>query len=141
METPESERVPDAQEKPASILVVEDNTALRYALTHWLRILNYTVYEAASADEATILLESPLSIDLVITDIEMPGTLNGYDLAGHLRRNFPALPVIVVSGNASRQKIAEIGVFDFFQKPYDFDTIAQRVATLIPQAGKGPKNE
>ena len=59
-------------ERPKHVLIVEDNVALRFSLGEWLRSLNYTVYEAATADEAKTVLASPIIVDLVITDVQMP---------------------------------------------------------------------
>jgi CheY-like chemotaxis protein len=85
----------------AWILVVEDDALLRYALCEWLRITGHDVAEAATGDEATSLLSSLAEIDLVVTDMQMPGATDGASLARHIRSVFPALPVIIVSGNAS----------------------------------------
>ena len=60
-----------AEPRFASVLVVEDNFVLRYSLARWLRHVNYNVSEAASSDEAVVLLSSPLVFDLVITDAQM----------------------------------------------------------------------
>ena len=117
----------------AHILVVEDDVILRYTLAEWLRTHGYEVLEARSGDEAMTILSSVLITDLVITDIQMPGTVDGYDLAGYIRKQFPALPVIMVSGNPSLQRIYEIGVSEFFYKPYDLDKITTCVAGLLHQ--------
>ena len=77
-------------------------------------------------------MKSVINIDLVITDVEMPGNMSGYDLALHIQNERPALPIIIVSGNASRKKFREIGFTDFFEKPYDFLQLANRVAQILP---------
>ena len=123
---------PAAELRIMSVLVVEDSVTLRFTLSEWLRLSGYVVLEAASADEAAILLKSVINIDLVITDVEMPGNMSGYDLALHIQNERPALPIIIVSGNASRKKFREIGFTDFFEKPYDFLQLANRVAQILP---------
>ena len=75
----------------ATVLVVEDDVILRYTLAEWLRFEGYEVLEAMSADEAVVIFASILSIDLVVTDIEMPGSMNGLDLAEQIKARFPAL--------------------------------------------------
>lgn len=134
-------QMPLAQAGPASILVVEDNIILRFALSAWLRDAGYNVIEASSADEAVRLLNSLLLVDCVISDVEMPGMLNGYDLARHIRREFPELPVIMVSGNMELPTDEGINVFDFFRKPYSFDEIVRRVTALIPHKHKRTADE
>ena len=116
----------------ARILVVEDNIILRYTLAGWLRAEGHEVLEAASADEATAILNSvPLFPDLVITDIEMPGSMNGLDLAERIKNSFPALPVIVVSGTASVDRLRTSAVTAFFPKPYDVAKLSAYL-TLVP---------
>jgi two-component system, response regulator PdtaR len=125
-----------AEPRLASILVVEDNFFLRYSLARWLRRPNYNVLEAASADEAIVLLSSTLIINLVITDAEMPGKSNGCDLAERIKHEHSALPVIMVSGTAPPKEIGEMGVSQFFRKPYDLDALAAVVGEVVAHGCK-----
>jgi DNA-binding NtrC family response regulator len=127
-------------ERPKHILVVEDNVAQRFTLSEWLRTKDYTVYEAATADEAKTLLASSIIVDLVITDVQMPGTLDGLGLVDHIRNIASNLNVIVVSGNDDTHKIKEKGV-NFFKKPYDLDAIALHVAKLLQTNRERPAHE
>jgi DNA-binding NtrC family response regulator len=129
-----------APERPQHILIVEDSVALRFTLAEWLRSLNYTVYEAATADEAKTVLASPIIVDLVITDVQMPGTLDGFGLVDHIRQIAPHLNVIVVSGDDTRREINEMGVM-FFKKPYSFEAIALHAAKLLQKNTEGPTHE
>jgi CheY-like chemotaxis protein len=113
----------------ACILVVEDEVLIRLSLSEWLRSEAHTVVEAASADEAMKLLGSILEIDLMITDIEMPGRIDGLGLAEQFRNERPALPVIVVSGRSPSGPIGALASA-FLLKPYDFTRLARLVATL-----------
>jgi CheY-like chemotaxis protein len=113
----------------ARVLVVEDHVILRYALAHWLREKGHEVLEAATADEALAVLKSIVTVDIVVTDVEMPGSMSGLDLTTHLRESFPTLPVIVVSGNPIPKDYTRASAS--FQKPYDFHTIAARIETLV----------
>ena len=116
--------------KAISILVVEDSFALRFTLAEWLRSQNYTVCEAASADEAKTLLESPFIIDLVITDVEMPGSMDGLGLFDYIKQKSPHLEVVVVSGNDKYKGLKDQGV-TFFRKPYDLRLISSHVENII----------
>jgi CheY-like chemotaxis protein len=118
----------------ACILVVEDNVLLRYALAEWLRDKGHEVVEAVSGDEAATVLSSIMTVDLVITDVQMPGSLDGLQLARNIRAAFPSLPVIVVSGQLRPATFDEVGAAAFFLKPYDFDELTARVEALTPWA-------
>lgn len=131
---------PAAEMRPMTLLVVEDSVTLRFTLAEWLRLSGYIVLEAASGEEAATLIKSVIDIDLVITDVEMPGNMNGYDLALHIQKCHPTLPVIIVSGNALQKKFHAIGVTDFFEKPYNLIQLADRVAQILP-ATKGLSDE
>jgi two-component system, response regulator PdtaR len=118
----------------ARVLVVEDNVILRYALAHWLREEGHEVMEAATADEALSVLKSIVTVEIVVTDVEMPGSMSGLDLTTYLRKSFPLLPVIVVSGNPIPKDYTNASAF--FQKPYDFGGIAARIKALLVNQGE-----
>jgi DNA-binding NtrC family response regulator len=115
---------------PASILIVEDSFDLRFTLAEWLRHQKYIVLEAATADEAKTLLASPFSIDLVITDIEMPGSMNGLDLVAHIKKTNALQNIIVVSGGDKDAGLKEQGVA-FFKKPYDLRAISSCIEKFL----------
>lgn len=113
-----------------SVLVVEDNSGLRFVLTEWLRSLNYTVMEAASADEAVIALNTSDVFHCVVTDVQMPGSMDGFGLMSHIQNTFPDLDVIVVSSDDSHEQLKKETVL-FFKKPYNLDDMALSIAGLI----------
>ena len=113
----------------ARVLIVEDDEILRYTLAYRLREEEHEVLEAATADEALAVLKSIVTVDIVVTDVEMPGSMSGLDLTTHLRESFPTLPVIVVSGNPIPKDYTRASAS--FQKPYDFHRIAARIETLV----------
>jgi CheY-like chemotaxis protein len=84
----------------ACVLVVEHDVILRYSLATGLRLDGHEVLEASTADEAQTTLSSFLTIDLVVTDVRMPGSINGLELTRSIRAAKPQMPVIVVSGTA-----------------------------------------
>jgi DNA-binding NtrC family response regulator len=122
------------------VLVVEDDVGLRFILAEWLRSLTYIVYEAANADEAVILLASSIPVDLVVTDVDMPGTMNGFGLVDHIRQYSPGLNIIVVSGKAAGLEAKERSV-PFFRKPYDLEAVAVLIETLIQTNTSEPCDE
>lgn len=113
----------------ARVLIVEDNVILRYTLAHWLREEGHEVTEAATADEALSVLKSILTVDIVVTDVEMPGSMSGLDLTTYLRKSFPSLPVIVVSGNPIPRDYTNASAF--FRKPYALDGVAEQIKALL----------
>jgi len=124
--SPASGQVPDKR----TILVVDDEVLARLMLADELRDQGWTVIEAASADEALRVLEGGVSIDLVITDIRMPGSLDGLALARRVRSDFAGIHVVIISGErpTAAVKAASDG---FFEKPYSVDRLLARVSALL----------
>lgn len=111
-----------------TILVVEDEVLVRLALAETLRDRGYSVVEAATADEAVVVLASSTPIDLVLTDVNMPGSLDGVGLGRYVRSTRPSLKVIVVSG----QVAPDAGAADaFLAKPYEPASVLQAIGMLL----------
>src|SRR4051794_20373932 len=87
-------RSPVAVHQPV-ILVVEDEELVRLSAAEYPRFSDFQVVEAATGDEAVALLSSGLAVDLVFSDVRMPGRLDGYGLARWLSKHRPALPVLL----------------------------------------------
>jgi len=105
----------------ARVLLVEDEDLIRLVTAELLREEGFEVVEAWNGHEAARLLNSLDGFDVLFTDVRMPGTLDGVDLAVLVRRRYPAIPVLVVSGYAA-QLIKRLGVLKppavFVNKPY-----------------------
>lgn len=103
---------------PIQILVVEDEPLLRMDISDHLSDQGFHVFEAGDADEAIAILEDNLEIRLIITDIDMPGSMDGLKLAEAVRDRWPPVKIIVVSGH----RMVEITDLPdgsmFFSKPY-----------------------
>jgi len=99
----------------ATVLLVEDEKALGDVTAALLAAHGVRVMRAAHADAALRLLEAGASIDIVLSDIVMPGTLDGIGLARRLRLERPGLPVVLISGFTNRP-MAE-GEFTVLRKP------------------------
>ena len=109
-----------------TILVVEDEVLVRLALAETLRDRGYAVVEAANADEALSVLASSVPIDVVLTDVNMPGSLDGVALGRYVRMTWPELKLIVVSGRAVPVAVMD-AAHAFLPKPYE----PQRVLNAI----------
>jgi CheY-like chemotaxis protein len=119
-------------EKPAgtayrTVLVVEDEVVLRMAVCAHLRDAGFVVVEAVDADEAVELLSANRSIQLVFSDVMMPGTMDGEALAAWISGRYPEVPVLLASGVAQRGQLPFIG------KPYSFLELQRRVEQMLPE--------
>ena len=100
------------------ILLVEDDAVIRRLTSCTLRHAGFEVVEVCTADDGVTRIGDP-HIDAIITDVEMPGALNGYDLAWQAHILRPAAPVIVVSGSMDSDRRVLPPQARFFDKPVD----------------------
>ena len=105
---------------------------IRFALSDCLADRGLRVFEAATATEAIDVLETEPEIELVFTDIRMPGPMNGIDLANWVHAHRPGLAVVLTSGDARKAELAaEITPEEpFIAKPYDLQTVADRISDI-----------
>ena len=116
-----------------SVLVVEDEVLIRLDLAAHLRADGLRVFEAATADEALIILKSMESMEpvgLVISDIRMPGGADGLDLLGWLRRERPSVKVILISGYIPTERMTAIADVAL-SKPVDGKRLTFEVRRLL----------
>jgi CheY-like chemotaxis protein len=111
------------------ILIVEDEIAVRDAIALYLRVCGLQVIEVSSADEAISFLQSPAKIDLVFSDVRMPGKQNGLGLARWIFANRPKIPILLTSGDLKWSAAAEklCGDGSFFAKPYDPEDLLTQI--------------
>ncbi|HEY3384330.1 MAG TPA: ATP-binding protein [Vicinamibacterales bacterium] len=117
-----------------TVLVVEDDPAVRSLTVASLRRYGYRVLEAASAEEAEACADaSGGQVSLVLTDIVMPGR-SGPDVAKRMRARWPALRVVFMSGYAGREVLGEglrDGEVAFIQKPFTPESLARKVRETL----------
>jgi DNA-binding NtrC family response regulator len=123
------------QPAPGSIvLVVEDEILIRTAIAGYLRECGYEVIEAVSADEAIVVLAAEtVRIDIVFSDVEMPGSMNGFGLAKWLREHRPRLPVIL-AGNVDKAPEAAADLCEYgpmLSKPYEPQALVDHIKRLL----------
>ncbi|MBI2737178.1 MAG: response regulator [Rhodospirillales bacterium] len=118
---------------PPVILVVEDEVLVRSIVAAYLRGCGFDVIEAGGADEAIRVLQAEVRVDIVFSDVNMPGSMDGFGLAQWVRRERPWLKVILTSGAARTAKeagdLCETG--PIFAKPYDHAELEQHIRTLL----------
>ncbi|WP_339110115.1 ATP-binding protein [Thioclava sp. GXIMD4216] len=112
-------------------LIVEDDADLRHLLCRRLAHAGHAVIDAASSQEALALIGQIEDIRAVISDIDMPGTMTGLDLAVHLRRHRPDLPVTLMSGKPKPLQPWPEHV-GFVQKPFDPAILLDRLPSPWP---------
>jgi CheY-like chemotaxis protein len=113
-----------------TILVVEDEVLVRLDIAYYLRSRGYRVLEAGSAHEAIQLLIADPSVDLVFSDISMPGNLNGIDLARWVRNKRSRVPVLLTSGTANNVQLAS-REHAVVEKPYHPSDVEMSIRRLL----------
>jgi two-component system, response regulator PdtaR len=123
-----------------TVLVVEDEIILRFVACEFLRDAGFVVVEAVSGDEALRYIRAHPDIDVVFSDVRMPGKLDGLALYRQLAVEFPDLRVVMASGDAVPGPDTKV---PFFRKPYDLDEVVmtiRRQLDIVP-AVKGAAND
>ena len=116
------------------VLVVEDDFALRSALTASLEVSGYKIHACENAENAVMFLAGSNLPDMVITDIQM-GNMSGIDLLKHIRRNDHALPVILMTAYGDVNDAVEamrLGACDYIQKPFEPDMLTDLIEQYLP---------
>jgi CheY-like chemotaxis protein len=116
------------------ILVVEDEPLIRLGIASLVEEAGYEVIEAANATDAIGRLERDASIRLVLTDVDMPGGMDGIRLAHYVRDRWPPIKLIVISGKVG-VRLSELPPGSrFFTKPASDSVLLQAVRDLTGAA-------
>jgi DNA-binding NtrC family response regulator len=119
----------------ARILVVEDEVLIRAFIAEELRLAGFSVIEAGRAEEALTYINAGKQVDLVFSDIRMPGSFNGLQLAEILHDRYPDIPVILTSGNAPTMHVGIVQAF--VPKPYDVTQTIALMSAILAQKSPG----
>jgi CheY-like chemotaxis protein len=112
-------------------LVVEDEILVRLTIADCLRAAGYVVVEAANATEALAVLTSGEPVDVIFTDVRMPGAMDGLMLARWVHEHHSRIQVLVTSGNGDAAVSSGLIPDDtFFSKPYAVEEVAGRIRSL-----------
>ncbi len=128
----------DAGERAASngdqahgtVLVVEDSRDVAEVTTSLLEQLGYRVVRAENATEALRHLQQGIGVDLLFSDIVMPGPINGLGLAQICQERFPDIPVLLTSGFSDAAQAVD-GRFDILRKPYEIEALERAIKVAI----------
>jgi CheY-like chemotaxis protein len=116
------------------VLVVEDEILIRQDAMDMIRNSGFEVVEAADADEAVAILETRADISAVVTDIQMPGSMDGLKLARAIRDRWPPIKILAVSGNVKLSSDDLPSGGQFLRKPYTGHQIEQALYELLQAA-------
>lgn len=119
----------------ANVLVVEDDRALRDALTASLRVSGYQTTSVDCAESALSLLNQGNLPDMVVTDVQM-GAMSGIDLLKNIRRQHASLPIILMTAYSQVKDAVEVmrmGACDYLQKPFDSDRLTSLIESYLPK--------
>jgi CheY-like chemotaxis protein len=118
-------------EKRILVLVVEDDFLLRMDAVQMIEEAGFDALEAANADDAILILEARSDINVVFTDIDMPGSMDGLKLAHAVRGRWPPIQIITTSGHVTvSDKDLPTGG-RFIPKPYSSDYVTGVVRDLV----------
>jgi CheY-like chemotaxis protein len=117
-----------------TILIVEDEPTVRMLVTEVLEELGYSAIEAADGAAGVKILESSIHIDLLITDIGLPGGMNGRQVADAARRTRPDLKILFLTGYAEDAAVNKLhlgpGMY-IMAKPFAMERLASRIKTIV----------
>jgi CheY-like chemotaxis protein len=117
-----------------TILLVEDDEEVRLTTAEMLSEMGYSVLRAKDADSALVIIESGAAIDLLFTDIVMPGTLRAPELARKAKQKLPAISVLFTTGyaeNATVQGGKLDGGINLITKPYSRDQLGRKLRQIL----------
>ncbi|HXQ13961.1 MAG TPA: response regulator [Caulobacteraceae bacterium] len=107
------------------VLVVEDNSLVRIVIANFLESAGFMVIQAADGAAALVVLASGADFNILFTDVQMPGPIDGVGVAERVREQHPGMPIVVTSGHGVPEVLPEGG--RFVSKPYD----NRKVVTLL----------
>ena len=122
--------------RPPTILVVEDEDDVRQSTLIAIEQFGWQAIEARNSAEALLLLDARSDIDLLFTDVRMPGEMNGIELAFTVRSRWPRIAIVIVSGFFDLRGLSLPTGTSFLAKPYRF---AELKALIDQQLARMPR--
>lgn len=112
----------------ALVVIVEDDVFERMGASYMFSDAGYRVLEAGSADEALQFLESNMDVRLLFTDVSMPGSMSGSDLACRVAERWPTVAIIITSGRPRPPMLPLSTLFHY--KPYDPNVVLRQAREI-----------
>lgn len=126
------------------IWIADDDDTIRWVLQKALQAEGYECQNFASADQVASMLKEGGRPDLLLTDIRMPGAMNGLDLLDHFRTALPQVPVIVMTAHGNVENAVNTfaqGAFEYLVKPFDLEVAVEWVRRALTKKSSSPKNK
>lgn len=130
-DTSHSHKPGNGSEHKSTLLIVEDEILIRLATADYLRNRGFRVLEASNAGEALSVFAAGEPIELVFSDMNMPGRMNGEDLARWILQHFPDVKVLLTSRDAAIRKDVATGNAVIMKKPYSTETLLAEIRRLL----------
>lgn len=124
---------PAGNAEPKAILIVEDEILIRLGLADDLSLAGFCVLQASDADEALRILRTSEAVDLLLTDVWMPGSMDGLQLAAVARSMRPQLKIAILSGHVLTPP-SEADVL--YSKPYVSESLIEGIQKLLGDDGQ-----
>jgi len=124
------------------VLIVEDDLELREAIADTLELAGFDFLQAGDGEQALSVLADE-AVDIVVTDVNMPG-MDGHELLGRLNSGFPGLPVVLMTAFGQVQKAVEAirnGAVDYLMKPFDAETLVDTLRKFTAGVSTDESNE
>lgn len=113
------------------ILVVEDEPFIRLGLVSTLEDAGYSAIEAANADEALLILHKTQDVALIVTDVDMPGSMDGVRLAHFVRQRWAQIRLVVTSGKVGLSEVHLPTGARFIAKPFQDHKLLAQIRDLL----------
>lgn len=123
------------------MLIVEDDSQLRDAIVDTLQLQKIQTFEASSAEDAIAFLKNQC-VDMILSDISM-GTLSGFDLLNHVKNQYPAIPVVLMTAFGEVEKAVQAiqqGAMDYLVKPFEVNVLVETVNQFRHQSSDQAKS-
>jgi len=119
--------------RKSTILVVEDDVLVRLSVAEYLRRTDYRVLEASNANEAMAIFKAGEPIEVIFSDVDMPGGANGFELAQWVRREYPDVSVLLTASAENLTRTEGYGRENgpLLQKPYTFELLLTYIKRML----------
>ena len=117
--------------KSPVVLLVEDEPLVRELDIDVLQESGFRVLEARTADEAFEILKSRPDVHVIFTDVDMPGSINGFEFARLVNQGWPSIPILVTSGKVSPSAGDLPPNASFLPKPFLPEVLARKLEQLV----------
>ena len=133
----EGKKTGNGESAPSTVLVVEDEVLIRFAVGEYLRDCGYRVLETKTGEEAQAIMRAGELVEILFADIDLGPGINGFELARWTRENYRGIRIILASG-VDRMADAATDICDkpMMRKPYAYETLADHIKSLLGAMGQ-----